>query len=90
MGKSISSVNILNEKQVVLIFYRGKWCPVCNRYLSNLNDSLQYITNQNAEILIVGPETFESALKTVEKSNANYTFNTRYIIKNFTSLWCYV
>ncbi|MDG1475788.1 MAG: peroxiredoxin-like family protein [Vicingaceae bacterium] len=71
-GKLISSSNILEEKQIVLIFYRGKWCPICNRYLSNLNDSLQYITAENAEIIVVGPESFESAKKMSQKSNADY------------------
>lgn len=72
-GKSINSVDILKEKQVVLIFYRGEWCPICNRYLSNLSDSLKYITAKNAEIIVVGPENFESASKTVKKSNVDYT-----------------
>jgi peroxiredoxin len=72
-GKKIVSTEVLKEKNIVLIFYRGKWCPVCNRYLSNLNDSLKYIIENNAEILVVGPETFENAKKTAEKTDANYT-----------------
>lgn len=71
-GKLINSTNILKEKQIVLIFYRGKWCPICNRYLSNLNDSLEYIINENAEIIVVGPESFESAKKMSKKSDADY------------------
>jgi len=33
----------LQDGPVVLLFYRGQWCPVCNRHLSNLQDSLQLI-----------------------------------------------
>ncbi|PCJ27048.1 MAG: hypothetical protein COA97_04985 [Flavobacteriales bacterium] len=72
-GKKINSLEILeNKKSIVLIFYRGKWCPHCNRFLSNLNDSLQYITNKNAKILVVGPESFENTEKTAKKSDANF------------------
>tara|TARA_B100000809_G_scaffold264093_1_gene318990 strand:- start:2657 stop:3286 length:630 start_codon:yes stop_codon:yes gene_type:complete len=72
-GKLINSTDVLKEKQIVLIFYRGEWCPVCNRYLSNLNDSLQYIIDGNTEVFVVGPETFKSAKKISKKTNAIYT-----------------
>ncbi len=72
-GKKINSTEILKTKPIVLIFYRGQWCPVCNRYLSNLNDSLQFITDKNAEILVVGPEPFDKAQKVIEKTNASFT-----------------
>ena len=72
-GEKINSEEILKEKSIVLIFYRGKWCPYCNRFLSNLNDSLQYISSKNTEILVVGPETFENTEKAAKKSGATFT-----------------
>ena len=72
-GKLINSDETLKEKSIVLIFYRGKWCPVCSRYLSNLNDSLQYILNNNAEVFVVGPETFENTEKIADKTEATFT-----------------
>ena len=72
-GKQVSSLELLKEKQVVIIFYRGEWCPVCERYLSNLNDSLSYIIKENAEVLVIGPETFENANKTANSTNASFT-----------------
>ena len=71
-GKVLNTDEIRKEKNVVLIFYRGKWCPVCNRYLNNLNDSLQYITDKGAEILVIGPESFDNAEKLLKKSNAGF------------------
>lgn len=71
-GKEINSNETLKDKNIVLIFYRGKWCPVCSKYLSNLNDSLKFINKNNAEIFVVGPETFENAEKTVDKTNASF------------------
>lgn len=71
-GRMIDSKEILIEKKIVLIFYRGKWCPVCNKYLNNLNDSLQYITSKNTEVIVVGPETFENAEKMVVKTKGEF------------------
>ncbi len=71
-NKAINSAKILEEKQLVVIFYRGKWCPVCNKYLNNLADSLQYITNKNALVLIVGPESIENAEKTENKTSSDF------------------
>ena len=72
-GELVSSRELLKEKQLVIIFYRGEWCPVCERYLSNLNDSLSYIIEKNAEVLVIGPETFENAKKIEKSTHANFT-----------------
>lgn len=71
-GNGINSNETLKDKNIVLIFYRGKWCPVCSKYLSNLNDSLKFIIENNAEIFVIGPETFENAEKTVDKTSADF------------------
>lgn len=72
-GEAINSTAILKEKQIVLLFYRGKWCPVCNRYLSNINDSLNYIIARNAVVIVVGTETPENTLKMKEKVGGDFT-----------------
>jgi len=71
-GQLINSKQILKGKKIVLIFYRGKWCPVCNKYLNNLNDSLSYITSKNTEVIVVGPETFDNAEKMVDKTKGDF------------------
>ena len=72
-GELISSQEIIKNQEIVVIFYRGKWCPVCTRYLSNLNDSLNSILKKNAVLLVIGPETFENANKTIEKTKGTFT-----------------
>ena len=71
-GRIINSAEILKDKNIVVLFYRGKWCPYCQKQLSNLNDSLKYITEKNAEIIVIGPENFENAEKTVDKTKADF------------------
>jgi peroxiredoxin len=88
--KKINSNEIIKEKEIVVIFYRGEWCPVCNRYLQNLNDSLEFILNKNAEVLVIGPETFENAEKIADKTKATFTLipdTTLKILKDYDVLF---
>ena len=41
---------------VVLIFYRGFWCPVCNEHLGSIQDSLAMIEKTGAKVIAVSPE----------------------------------
>ena len=50
-GKSIDSHEILKTARMVLVFYRGEWCPYCNRHLGNLADSASYIREKNAQLM---------------------------------------
>lgn len=89
-GDLINSNELIKEKSVVVIFYRGKWCPICNRYLANLNDSLSYITEKGVEVLVIGPETFENTEKTGEKANAQFVMipdTTLQILKDYDVLF---
>jgi len=70
-GERILSDEILEEKKIVLIFYRGKWCPICNKHLSNLVDALEPIY-EKAEIIVVGPETFKNAGKSLKKAGGGF------------------
>lgn len=62
----------LKEGSLVLIFYRGQWCPICNRHLSNLQDSLTLIHQKGATVIAVSPEKPEQLNKTVEKTGATF------------------
>ena len=71
-GKEIRLKDILKDSLVVLIFYRGQWCPYCNRYLKKLEDSLQLIKEKGARLIAVSPEKPENIGKTIEKTKATY------------------
>ena len=72
-GNKISLYAELKKGAVVLIFYRGEWCPVCNRYLSNFQDSLSYVLATGAKVLAITPEKQSSALIMKEKVAATFT-----------------
>jgi peroxiredoxin len=72
-GKEVRLKDLLKEGKVVLVFYRGQWCPYCNRELSRLQDSLQMIKAKGATLIAVSPEKPENISKTVEKTKAEYS-----------------
>jgi peroxiredoxin len=72
-GKDIRLKDVLKQGKVVLIFYRGEWCPYCNRHLKRLEDSLQLIKDKGATVIAITPEKPENISKTVEKTGAVYS-----------------
>jgi len=72
-GKKVSLKNELKNGNVVLVFYRGQWCPYCNRQLNALQDSLGFIKQKGATLIAVSPEKPANISKTVEKTKATYS-----------------
>jgi peroxiredoxin len=72
-GTEVRLKDLLKKGKVVLVFYRGHWCPYCNKALSRLQDSLQFITEKGATLLAVSPEKTENISKTVDKTKATYS-----------------
>ena len=71
-GKSISLSAQLKKGPVVLVFYRGQWCPYCNKELKALEDSMMLLTAKGASLIAVSPEKQENITKTIEKTKADF------------------
>lgn len=71
-GNEIRLKEILKDSLVVLVFYRGQWCPYCNKHLKKLEDSLSFIKEKGARLIAVTPEKPENISKTIEKTKAGY------------------
>ena len=69
-GAEINLKELRKKGPVVIIFYRGNWCPYCNKELTRLQDSLQLITEKGASVIAVTPEASEGINKTIEKTKA--------------------
>lgn len=66
-GKSVSLSSKLKQGPVVLIFYRGAWCPYCNIQLHALQESLPAFKKQGAQLVAVTPQTPDKSLEQVNK-----------------------
>lgn len=72
-GKQVTLKKFLENGPVVLFFYRGKWCPVCSRYLNSYQDSLNIITDQGVSFVAITPESIEHVEQTVKFHKLTYT-----------------
>lgn len=55
-GKQVRLGDLLSEGPVILVFYRGAWCPYCNLQLRGLHQTLPHIEKQGARLVAVTPQ----------------------------------
>lgn len=72
-GKTITLKSLLKKGNVLLVFYRGEWCPYCNKYLKDLEESLLTISAKGASVVAVTPEKPEYVAKSVAKTKATFS-----------------
>jgi peroxiredoxin len=75
-GTEISLKELRKKGPVVVVFYRGNWCPYCNKELTRFQDSLQYLTDKGAQVVAITPEGAEGVAKTIEKTKASFPILT--------------
>ena len=71
-GKTFHLKSSLSKGAVLLVFYRGQWCPYCNHELKSLQDSLTLIAKKGVTLVAVTPELQENVSKTITKTGATY------------------
>jgi peroxiredoxin len=71
-GKDISLKELRKKGPVVIVFYRGNWCPYCNKELKNLQDSLSYLTEKKVQVVAITPEGSEGVKETIQKTGASF------------------
>ncbi|GJM63384.1 peroxiredoxin-like family protein [Persicobacter diffluens] len=72
-GNEVSLHEMLKSGPVAVVFYRGYWCPVCNRELKGLQENLDQITAAGGQLLVVSPEQLKGAQKISEKVGASFS-----------------
>ena len=71
-GQSVSLRDRLAAGPVVLVFYRGEWCPYCNLQLRALQAVLPEITARGASLIAISPQTPDHSLSVTEKNELTF------------------
>lgn len=66
-GRPVRLHDRLRSGPVVLSFYRGDWCPICNVQLRALQQHLPAIAELGASLIAVSPQTPDRSLIFAEK-----------------------
>jgi peroxiredoxin len=71
-GNEVVFKDLRKKGNVVVVFYRGNWCPYCNRQIKRLQDSLELIKAKGAQVIAITPEASEGIDSMVAKSGATF------------------
>lgn len=71
-GKTVASSDLLKQGNLVVVFYRGAWCPYCNLYLKKLQDNVSQIQAQNANIVAISAENPDKSLSVAQKNKVSF------------------
>ncbi len=72
-GKKINSTDILKHNKILMVFYRGNWCPHCKKHLASLEEHLNEFTKKGVFVMVVTPESEERTKQTAEKWKTNFS-----------------
>src|SRR5258708_2869825 len=71
-GEMVQLSQLLVKGPVVLIFYRGGWCPYCNLALRSYQAILPEIERAGATLVAVSPQTPDNSLSAREKMELSF------------------
>ena len=71
-GESVSLSGLLEQGPVILVWYRGGWCPYCNLTLAAYQQRLDEIRDLGATLVALSPELPDKSLSTAQKSDLQF------------------
>ncbi|WP_224482932.1 peroxiredoxin-like family protein [Robertkochia aurantiaca] len=69
---TVNVASLYAETPLVVLFYRGGWCPYCNMELRAFQQHLEEIKSEGARLVAITPETPDNSLTTAEKNELEF------------------
>jgi peroxiredoxin len=90
IGETIELYSLLNKGKVVLVFYRGTWCPYCNLQLNQYQQVLAEIKSLGAQLVAISPQTPNESLNIKEKNELQFEVlsdNGNIVSRQYTTIF---
>lgn len=71
-GQMVSSDELLADGALVIVIYRGAWCPYCNLYLHALQEYLPEFESLGASMVAISGEPPDRSLEVEQKDSLTY------------------
>jgi peroxiredoxin len=71
-GKPFDLAARAAEKPLIILFYRGGWCPYCNHTLRAYQAELGSFRDAGAELIAISPELPKHVAATIEKNDLTF------------------
>jgi len=71
-GSQVDLASMWEKQKVLVVFYRGGWCPYCQKQLTELQTNQKKFADAGAIILGISSDPVEDANKTRDKLQLNF------------------
>ncbi len=72
LGETIKLSDRLKQNKVIIIWYRGSWCPYCNLALRAYQQQLEAYKTAGAELIAISPEQPDNSISLSEKHKLKF------------------
>lgn len=72
-GSATRALDALDGKPAVLVFFRGGWCPYCNRHLSSLRTIEADLQKLGFQLIAISPDSPQALRAGLKEHKAGYT-----------------
>ena len=69
LGVDVQLASLWKAGPLIVLFYRGGWCPYCNLELRAWQQQLDAVAALNARVVAISPQTPDNSLSTQQKKN---------------------
>jgi peroxiredoxin len=71
-GAMVKSLELRTRGPLLIVFYRGAWCPFCNLALQALQERYSEIASRGVTLVAISPQTPDHSLSLREKHNLRF------------------
>lgn len=70
--RTVSSAELLQQGKLMVLFFRGRWCPFCIAQLEDLRDHLAAIKAKEASVVAISPQSPKHNSFLVDQHKLNF------------------
>ncbi|NNE13610.1 MAG: AhpC/TSA family protein [Saprospiraceae bacterium] len=71
-GQTVSLAQLNEDGPVLVVFYRGYWCGICQRSLLEFQEEFSTLSSAGVQVVAIAPEVEANIKKTVENNNLEF------------------
>lgn len=72
VGDTVPLASLLAKGPLVIVWYRGGWCPYCNMTLQAWKEALPEVKVEGARLVAISPEIPDSSLSTLKRHQLEF------------------
>ncbi|MEO8724703.1 MAG: peroxiredoxin family protein [Acidobacteriaceae bacterium] len=71
-GRELNSRNLLGKGKLIILFFRGRWCPYCVTQLESMQFMLPGITAKDASLVAISPQKVHQNFLTADQHKLTF------------------